>query len=224
MAPVRWAGLAALLGGILCLVLTPIQAHIWSGADAPPLVLAARPLLDQSRRLHEAVGPRLGLTDYYFYGRMFFLVYLLAAAGLLGLHDRQAGGGGRRERAWFRALLAALVVASIGDVVAYWGGAAPAAISELQGLGFTLESLALLAVLVGSAFYGRETLRSNIVPGWSAWLLILAGPAAVLGFLVTGYLPHGAVLPFSLAVAVVGCFLLAHEPGRAALNSILPDA
>lgn len=214
MSPVRWAGVAALLGGILCLVLTPIQAHIWNGADAPPLILASRPLLNQSRRLHEAVGPRLGLTDYYFYGRMFFLVYLLALAGLLGLHARQSGSGGRREKAWFRVLLGALVVALIGDIVAYWGGTD---LGDLQGLGFTLESLALLAVLVSSAFYGRVTLRSNIVPRWSAWLFILAGPAAVLGFLVTGYLPHGAVLPFSLAVAVVGFFLLVRDPDRARL-------
>lgn len=221
MSSVRWAGLAALLGGILCLALTPIQAYIWSGADAPPLVLATRPLLDQSRRLHEAVGSRLGLSDYYFYGRMFFLVYLLALAGLLGLHASQSGGGGRREKTWFRALLAALVAALIGDLVAYWGGTD---LGDLQGLGFTLEVLALLAVLVSSAFYGRATLRSNVVPRWSAWLLILAGPAAVLGVFVIGYVPHGAVLPFSLAMAVVGFFLLVREPDRAAPNSLLADA
>ena len=212
MSPVRWAGVAAVLGGILCLVLTPIQSHIWSGADAPPLILAARPLLNQSRRLHEAVGPRLGLTDYYFYGRMFFLVYLLAAAGLLGLHARQSRGGGRREQAWFRVLLAALVAALIGDILAYWGGTD---LGILQGLGFMLEGLALLAVLVSSAFYGRVTLRTNVVPRWSAWLLILAGPAAVLGAFLTGYVPHGAVLPFSSAVAIVGLFLLAPEPDHA---------
>ena len=221
MSSVRCAGLAALVGGILCLVLTPIQAYIWSGADAPPLVLASRPLLDQSRRLHEAVGPRLGLSDYYFYGRMFCLVYLLAMPGLIGLHARQARGGGRGEKAWFRALLAALVAALIGDVVAYWGGTD---LGDLQGLGFTLEVLALLAVLVSSGFYGRATLRSHVVPRWSTWLLILAGPAAVLGVFVTGYVPHGAVLPFSLAVAVVGFFLLAREPDRAAPNSLLADA
>ncbi len=90
MSPVRWAGVAALLGGVLCLVLTPIQAHIWGGASAPPLVLAARPLLDQARRLHAAVGPRLGLTDYYFYGRMFFLVYLGRSAGSRDLSCRAA--------------------------------------------------------------------------------------------------------------------------------------
>jgi hypothetical protein len=221
MSPVRWAGVAALLGGVLCLVLTPIQAHVWGGAEAPPLVLAARPLLDQARRLHAVVGPRLGLTDYYFYGRMFFLVYLLAMTGLIGLHARQSRAGGRWEKVWFRALLGALVVASTGDVVAYWGGTD---LGDLQGLGFTVEVLALLPVLVSSAFYGRVTLRSNAVPRWSAWLLILAGPAAILGVFVTRYVPHGAVLPFSLAVAVVGFFLLAREPDRASANPILADA
>ena len=107
-----------------------------------------------------------------------------------------------------------MIVALLGDVVAYWGGTD---LGVLQGLGFMLEGLALLAVLVCSAFYGRVTLRANVVPRWSAWLLVLAGPTAVVGALVTGYVPHGVVLPFSLAVAVVGFFLLVREPERARL-------
>lgn len=77
----RWSGLAALLGGLLCLLLTPIQASIFSGADSPPLVLATEPLLDLADTIHGTFGPRLGLDEYYFYGRMFFLVYL-GATGL----------------------------------------------------------------------------------------------------------------------------------------------
>ncbi len=100
------------------MLLTPIQASIFSGADSPPLVLAARPLLGLADRIHGAFGPRLGLDEYYFYGRMFFLVYLAAIAGLVGLHTLQAGRE-RRERLWFRFVLAGLVLALLGDVVAY---------------------------------------------------------------------------------------------------------
>ena len=116
----RWSGLAALLGGLLCLLLTPIQASIFSGGESPPLVLASRPLQDLADTIHGTFGPRLGLDEYYFYGRMFFLVYLGAIAGLVGLHTLQSGGE-RRERTWFRVLLIALVLALVGDVVAYWG-------------------------------------------------------------------------------------------------------
>ncbi len=82
MSLVRWAGLAAILGGILCFVLTPIQAYIWAGADSPPLVLAARPLLNFSGTIFGRFGPRFGLDAYYFYGRMFFLVYVAALSRL----------------------------------------------------------------------------------------------------------------------------------------------
>ena len=208
----RWSGLAGLLGGLLCLLLTPVQASIFSGADSPPLVLATEPLLDLADRIHSTFGARLGLDEYYFYGRMFFLVYLGAIAGLVGLHSFQSGRE-RRERTWFRVLLIALVLALVGDIVAYWGGSGDISESPVQGLGFTFEMLAVLAVLIGSVFYGRVTLHGDAVPDWAAWLLVIAGPAAVPVVFLTNYIPHGAVLPFSLAMAVVGYFLLRRGRG-----------
>ena len=212
MSRVRWSGLAALLGGPLCLLLTPIQAAIFSGSDSPPLVLAARPLLDLATRIHGTFGPRLGLDEYYFYGRMFFLVYLAAIAGLAGVHALQPGGV-PRERLWFRVVLGGLSLALVGDVVAYWGGSGDISESPVQGLGFTFEMLAVLAVLIGSVFYGGVTLRGNTIPKWAAWLLVIAGPAAIPTVFLTKYIPHGAVLPLSLAMSVVGCFLLTRRRG-----------
>ncbi len=208
----RWSGLAALAGGLLCLLLTPIQASIFSGADSPPLVLATEPLLDLADRIHGTFGPRLGLDEYYFYGRMFFLVYLGAIAGLVGLNALQSGGV-RRERTWFRVLLIGLVLALVGDVLAYWGGSGDISESPVQGLGFTFEMLAVLAMLIGSVLYSRVTLRGDAVPDWAAWLLVIAGPAAVPVVFLTNYIPHGAVLPFSLAMASVGYFLLRRGRG-----------
>ena len=209
----RWGGLAALLGGPLCLLLTPIQASIFNGAGAAPLVRIARPLLDLGDRIHRALGPRLGLDAYYFYGRMFFLVYLAAIAGLVGLHALQSGRE-RRESTWFRVVLAGLVLALVGDLVAYWGGSGDISQSPVQGLGFTFEMLAVLAMLIGSVFYGRLTLRGDAVPDWVAWLLVIAGPAAVPVVFLVGYIPHGAVLPLSLAMAIVGYFLLKQGRGE----------
>ncbi len=207
MLRVRWAGLTALLGGLLCVLLTPIQASIFSGADTPPLVLAAGPLLDLANRIHGTFGSRLDLDAYYLYGRMFFLVYLGVVAGLVVLHALQSRGV-PRERLWFRVVLGGLSLALVGDVVAYWGGSGDISDSPAQGLGFTFEMLAVLVVLIGSVFYGRVTLRGSVVPNWAAWLLVIAGPAAIPVVLLTKYIPHGAVLPLSLAMAVVGYFLL----------------
>lgn len=113
-------------------------------------------------------------------------------------------------------MLVGLVLALGGDIVAYWGGSGDISESPVQGLGFTFEMLAVLAVLIGSMIYGRVTLRGDAVPGWAAWLLVIAGPAAVPVVFLTNYIPHGAVLPFSLAMVSVGYFLLrrGREPHR----------
>ena len=196
----------------MCLLLTPIQASIWSAVDAPPLVLAFSSLSHLADRIHNTFGPRLGLDEYYFYGRMFFLVYLAAIAGLVGLHALQSSGG-RWERTSFRVLLVGLVVALGGDIVAYWGGSGDISKSPVQGLGFTVEMLAVLVALIGSVVYGRVTLHANSVPSSAAWLLMIAGPAAIPVVFLTGYIPHGAVLPLSVAIAVTGYFLLMRRHG-----------
>lgn len=110
-------------------------------------------------------------------------------------------------------MLVGLVIALGGDIVAYWGGSGDISESPVQGLGFTFEMLGVLAVLIGSVLYGRVTLRGEAVPGWAAGLLVIAGPAAVPVVFLIGYIPHGAVLPFSLAMAVVGYFLLTRGRG-----------
>ncbi len=62
------------------------------------------------------------------------------------------------------------------------------------------------------------TLRRDVVPGWAAWLLIASGPAAIPMVYLTGYIPHGAVLPFSLVVAAAGYVLLASRHKRIGLD------
>ena len=111
-------------------------------------------------------------------------------------------------------MLVGLVLALVGDVVAYWGGSGDISQSPVQGLGFTFEMLAVLAMLIGSVLYGRVTLRGDAVPDWVAWLLVIAGPAGVPVVFLVGYIPHGAVLPLSLAMAVVGYFLLTQGRGE----------
>jgi hypothetical protein len=189
-----------------------IQASIWEGANAPPLVRAAGPLPNLAERIYTALGPRLGLDEYYFYGRIFVLVYLGAIAGLVGLHVLQAGRE-RPERLWFRVVLGGLVLALAGDIVAYWGGSGDISRSPVQGPGFTVEMLAVLVVLIGSVFYGRVTLRGDAVSDWVAWAVLISGPTAVPVVFLVNYIPHGAVLALSLAMAAMGYFLLTRGHG-----------
>jgi hypothetical protein len=106
------------------------------------------------------------------------------------------GATGRRlERAGFVLLVAGLALGALGDFGDYWSG-------------FALESLCLAVVLIGTVLYGIGALRAGTLPRWWAWLLIAAGPAAILTAIAVNYIPHGPMLAISLAWAAIGTQLL----------------
>lgn len=91
---VRLGGLAAMLGGLLGIVLTPILTHLWATySDA-----------------------------YLYYGRVYFLVYLGCLLGLSGLYARRKGGQIDGESWGFGLTFVGLPTGLVGDVLAYWGG------------------------------------------------------------------------------------------------------
>jgi hypothetical protein len=193
----RFAAAAGLVSAVLCLVLTPVQSRAWNGADSPPLVRAVEPLVDFLFDLRLRIAP--SVDNYYFFGRFFFLVYLLALAGLWAFHARSRGSTDPREQRWFRVLAGGLGVGAVADTGPYWGGLE----SPFAAL-FLVEELALLVILVGTVCYGRALLRSRSAPGWLGWLFVLAGPGALLATWATGYFPHGTLLLFTFAVAASG--------------------
>lgn len=97
-----------------------------------------RPLLDRYLAIYDRVGPSLGLSDYQFFGRMFFLVYLLALLPLLSVHAGQSGQRVRLETVGFRCSAAGLIAATVGDVGAYWGGSDADTFAAIQGFAFTV--------------------------------------------------------------------------------------
>jgi len=211
----RWAGLAAVLGGVLCLLLTPIQAYTdedyWSSWSRWVVSLGLP--LDGYHHLHASLGVRLGLSEYFFFGRMFFLVYLLALCGVLGARPRRPATGARLERVGFAALVGGLGLGAVGDFGVYWR---PFWSGQGGEWGQMLETLALLVVLIGSVLYGIGVLLAGSLPRWCGWLLLIAGPAAVVDtFYGVYYIPHGTMLPVSAAWAAVGFWLLRGWDGRA---------
>ena len=203
----RLAAAAGVMAAALCLVLTPVQSRAWNEADAPPLVRAADPLVDPLLRLRMKVAP--GLDDYHFFGRFFFLVYLLTLAGLWAAHVSSTGAGDRREGTWFRVLAVGLGVGAAADMGPYWGG-----LESPFAASFVIEELALAAILVGTVFYGRALLRSGSAPRWLGWLFVAAGPGAIPVTWATGYFPHGTLLLFTVAVAAADVNVLAHGDPR----------
>jgi hypothetical protein len=161
--PRGFAAIAGLVAAILCLVLTPVQSRAWNGADSPPLVRAVDPLVDFLFDLRLRIAP--SVDNYHFFGRFFFLVYLLALAGLWAFHARSRGHADPPEQRWFRVLAGGLGVEAVADTGPYWGG-----LESPFAVLFLLEELALLLILVGTAFYGRALLRSRSAPhGWGGY-------------------------------------------------------
>jgi hypothetical protein len=152
---VRWSGLAAMLGGVLGIVLTPILSYLWDTySDA-----------------------------YLYYGRAYFPVYLGCIAGLAGLYSRRRGSLGLQgsdklepEKLVFGMTFAGLVMGLVGDILEYWGGDSSESFTQVQVMGFGIEIIGLLLVLCGSFVLGLTYRRANVLPSLVAWLLIVAGP------------------------------------------------
>jgi hypothetical protein len=136
-------------------------------------------------------------TVYTLYGKVFNLVYLLILPAVFGLHHLHRGISSRREMRAFRVLVAGLVATFIGVAGDYWA----------NGVGFPLEMLGLLAVIVGTTLYGVATLRAGVLPPWSSWLLVAGGPGAFVGMALFRAIPSGPTLLFAVSWLAVGIVL-----------------
>ena len=143
---------------------------------------------------------------YELYGRVYNLVYLLILPAVVGLHHLHRATDSPKETRAFRVLVTGLIATSIGVAGDYW----------LNGLGFPIEVLGLLAVIVGTTLYGVATLRSGVLPAWSAWLLVAGGPGALAGMALIGHIPSGPTFLFAVSWLAMGV-LLSHGTWRAEL-------
>ena len=177
---VRVSGLMAMLGGVLGIVLTPILSHLWVTYS----------------------------DTYLYYGRPYFLVYLGCLLGLTGLYARRRASRLKGENWGFGLTFAGLSVGLVGDVLAYWGGSLGQDFTQLQGMGFSIELLGLVLILIGSVVLGVTYLdaQANVVPKLVAGLLIAAGPGGLLLFGL--HAPSGTLLLFCCAWVLLGYLLL----------------
>ena len=161
---IRWSGLAAMLGGLLWMVLGFLQG------------------MAESTKV-------LGLTEGA-YSRMNTASLLLLAAGLAGLYARQAGRFGRLGVAGFVLAFIGLALMVLGNVIEWWISDlifADVPLGEFKpgahaGWGIFLIGLCVLAV--GLVLVGIATIQAKVLPRWSRVLPLVIGLLLASGFLV----------------------------------------
>jgi hypothetical protein len=182
---VRWSGLAAIVGGVLGIVLTPILSYLW-----------------------------VTYSDIYgYFGRAYFLVVLGCMVGLAGLYVQRGGNSALRgteelqmEKLDIGITFFGLTMTLVGTILDYWGGRPGEDFTQAQMTGYGLEIMGILLVLLGSVLLGLSYRRMRVLPRSVPWLLVAAGP---LGLLLSWvHIPSGAMLPFCCAWVVLGYLLL----------------
>lgn len=194
---VRWAGLAAVLGGSLAILLTPPFAiaffTAYPGYDGPPPWVPS---------LQPALMPWLTFASpvavYNVYGRVYELVYPLLLPAVLAVHSLQPGTLRRTEKLGSVLVVLGLAASFVGVAGDYWA----------DGVGFIVEVLGLLILSVGCAIFGATRLRSGVIPTWSGWLLVGCLPGAFIGLALIGHIPSGPTLPIAIAWLLLGSMLL----------------
>jgi hypothetical protein len=194
---IRWCGLAAMLGGLLGIALTPFLTYLWAT-----------------------------YSDVYgYFGRAYFPVYLGCTAGLAGLYAVRRGHLGLQgmdtlatEKLVFGMTFVGLTIGLVGNVLEYWGGSPGEDFTMVQMQGFGIEMLGLMLVLFGSVAFGLTYRRTDVLPRLVPWLLIAAGPGGILFSIL--HAPSGTLLMFCCAWVVLGYLLLrgrvasAEQPSR----------
>ena len=120
---IRWSGLAALLGGVLGIVLTPPFALAYelafgAYADFPFWSAPVEALYP----LYFSNGERV----YYTYGRLYFLTLLPELFALHALRGERGSGSRALERWGFRLSLVGMWLAVIGVFTDFWVPVPPA--------------------------------------------------------------------------------------------------
>jgi len=204
---VWWAGVAAIVGGFMAIVLTPPFAIAYfiayPGFDTvPPWVV------DNLLALAPLLAFDTPVAVYNTYGKVFDVVYALFLPAAFALHHLHRHARARLEKVGFGILVVGLTATFLGVAGDYW----------LDGAGFMIEFLGLLILALGASLYGIALLRSNRMPrGWS-WSLVACGPGSFVSFALIGHVPSGQTFPFAVCWVMLGVLLCFGQGARRAIS------
>ncbi len=198
------SGLAAMIGGVLVVILTLLETYAFHGGTSIGWVVTARPIVEPVVRLARRFAPADEVL--YVFGRPQGLALLLLLLGYIGLHARLSGHPGRTEIFGYRLAILALLLAVFGNIGDMWlgkyvWGTDYQWIAQLGG-GFLVFGAILLSA--ASLLIGISILRTNVMPHWTAWLLIITAMLSVpIAFVVIQGL-SAVYLLFGFAWIVLG--------------------
>ena len=193
---IRWAGLSAVLAGILFVVIQPIH---------PPDVLSSvstgQWAVITSLKMAMAVFGLFGVTGIYarqaeragWLGLVGYLLFSLFLALTTAF-------------AFAEAFILPLLATDAPEFVEGFLGLASGSPSDVAlGAIPTIYAMAGAGYILGGLLFGIATFRAGVLPRWPAAILAVAGPASVLA---VSLLPHGverfAAAPGGLALAWLG--------------------
>jgi hypothetical protein len=221
---IRWSGVAGIVGGLSGILLSPVvtaAGNLKWGADlawegnAPAWLNPFRSLIERLLAL-----PPDGEV-YSTYGKIFFFVYLLLLLAAVGLKLAFEGQLGRSGHRGIRLILVGLGLNLIGNISDYWLGYSVLG-QPWWGLLFVVDTtLGHLIYVIGCIMLGRSALKSKVLPGWWAWLLMVTAVAGlILPYWGVEHVPSGMVLPMSISWLLTGFLLLSgkqktHSPATA---------
>ena len=199
---VRFSGLAAILGGVLGIVLTPAFALAYSLAFEGYSDL---PFWSEPVKALYPLDFSYGERVYYAYGRVYFLSLLPELFALYVLRRLRGGGSGALERWGFRLSLVGMWLAVLGVFTDYWVPIPP---------GFLLVLVGTLPLVVGFVLLGVGLRRGGAIPLWVTLVIIGAavGSIPVMFFLIF-HLPSGPLLTFHVIWIALGYVLWSQRSG-----------
>jgi hypothetical protein len=208
---VRLMGLAAMVGGALGVLVSPLYSLAYfAGTDDGTSDAESALVQAWAEPARDLLGPLLTFASpddvYLTYGKLFLFVWTGMLAGLVGLHARHAGRGGRLERWGFRASFLGLLLLIIGAFGAYWLG-----LVEASFVAFLVPGLLLF--MFGSSIFGLGTWRAGVAPRTGALLLVVGGFPGTFLISEIATLGGGLVLLY-LAWAVLGHALRSDSSGQ----------
>ena len=223
---IYWGGAAAVVGGVLAIVLTPFATFAGWLAGPDQTTPPTYPDMPWAQLIEPLVTPFLGFGTYEevyaTYGKAFFLVYVLFLLGLVGLLVRVGEHTGRSGMWGFGLAFIGLAMNLIGNVGDYWLGREVLG-QPLWGMSFAVGTLlGTLVYVVGSFILGCAILRTGVLPRWGGWTLIVAPTLGIMsGLLVVVHLPSALVLPAGLGWVLIGRALWTERPASARQPPIL---